>query len=367
MTTMRITERPLNRQALALEEAEGKIRLAVKEGRIAGRTQSEVKRKVDEIIREALRSITIPDLKAAALRSLIAFWKSCSRTMLRLSKTDILIFLSLAKLTQPNKKEARAEKDTVSASFFSSKLPSVSKAKKTLEELGAVTEDRNALNYANALNTYHKTYMEDIVAPVMDRMAAEKALDPDSQDYAGRRQTLRARAELEVRYDNTVKSIADMRFKGVKLVVVSAHANCSERCRPWQGRVYSLDGTYGTAPDGRKYVPLEEATDIYTKNGKWKNGLFGFNCRHYLVPYKDGLRFTMPSASVEDKEYKVDVRQRQLERRVYDYKVKAEMEKGVDEDKYKHYRRKAREWDKYYRDFCKKNGRVALPSRTRVL
>lgn len=78
---------------------------------------------------------------------------------------------------------------------------------------------------------------------------------------------------------------SDFKSNGVKLVIASAHADCSGRCSKWQGKVYSLDGSYGTTEDGREYQPLENATDVYytTKAGRtYKNGLLGFNCRHKL-------------------------------------------------------------------------------------
>lgn len=90
--------------------------------------------------------------------------------------------------------------------------------------------------------------------------------------------TLRASAEMHVRYEAQRNSIADMRRAGVKLAWASTHRDCSPRCAPWQGKLYSLDGTSGTTEEGYPYQPLENATNILTKNGKWFNGLFGFNC-----------------------------------------------------------------------------------------
>jgi hypothetical protein len=60
---------------------------------------------------------------------------------------------------------------------------------------------------------------------------------------------------------------------------------------------------------------LETATDVYytTRAGKvWKNGLLGFNCRHYLVAYKDGLRFPKPNPKTEAREYKITEKQGNL-------------------------------------------------------
>lgn len=129
-----------------------------------------------------------------------------------------------------------------------------------------------------AMQKYADDYIRENVRPVLNELARQQAKDPD--DVSGRN-SLRNRAEMEARYQGHIDNIQRLRDSGARLVVASTHADCSERCRPWQGRVYSLDGTSGTTDDGRKYVPLETATDVWytTKSGKrYKNGLLGFNC-----------------------------------------------------------------------------------------
>ena len=131
------------------------------------------------------------------------------------------------------------------------------------------------------LGKYYKDVWEENVLPTLDKIAQSKALDPN--DLTGRN-SLRNLAEMEVRYTDHLDSIDDLKSRGVKLVIASTHADCSKRCLRWQGRIYSLDGTYGEI-NGKKYIPLEVATNIYytTKAGRvYKNGLLGFNCRHRL-------------------------------------------------------------------------------------
>jgi hypothetical protein len=134
--------------------------------------------------------------------------------------------------------------------------------------------------------------------------------------------------------------------------------------------VYSLDGTSGTAPDGRKYIPLEIATDVYytTKAGKvYKNGLLGFNCRHYLVAYKDGYRFPKPNPQEEAREYQITVKQRQLERRVRKWRDKAIYYKGVNPKEYQRAKKYAERANRDYIRFSHKNGRAYYPSRTKII
>lgn len=276
-----------------------------------------------------------------------------------------LLYLALGKLAE--KKAEKTSTETISREY--TKNITLREARAIVRSAPFIPEDAKGeiLNYGQALNKYHEAYIRDNVRPVLDRMCAAEALDPNAEDYLERRSTLRNRAEREVRYKEHLDQIDGFRQSGTKLVICSAHANCSERCRPWQGRVFSLDGTKGTTTDGREYVPLEVATDIRTKNGKWDNGLLGFNCRHYLVEYKDGRKFPRPSAKTEALQYAIDQEQRSLERNVRKWKMREEMMKGTDPEAYAKAKAKAKAWNARYIAFSKANQRAYYPSRTKLI
>lgn len=209
---------------------------------------------------------------------------------------------------------------------------------------------------------YYKDVWENRVRPTLDKLVNQVALDPNDPRS---RNSLRNLAEMEVRYQGHQDNIEELRTAGEKLVVCSSHADCSGRCAKWQGRVYSLDGTYGTI-NGHKYVPLEKATDIYytTKAGRvYKNGLLGFNCRHYLEPYREQL---LPTISAEKRkaEYDITVKQRELEREVRRYKVETLYKETPKERNV--YRAKARQAYERYIRFSKENHRAFYPMRTDI-
>ena len=139
------------------------------------------------------------------------------------------------------------------------------------------------LPYGTQVQQRLRHYWKD-VRETVDKLASERALDESDAAYGERRQSMRATAEIMVRQNRHIEEVESLK-KRTKLVIGSTHADCSDRCAPYQGRVYSLDGTSGTTADGRKYVPLEEATnnprDRYvTKAGRvYQNGfIYGFNC-----------------------------------------------------------------------------------------
>ena len=181
--------------------------------------------------------------------------------------------------------------------------------------------------------------------------------------------SLRNIAEMTVRYDRTMEQIQGFISRGVNLVVGSQHANCSKRCEKWQGGHYTLDNTYQVV-DGIEFQPLSNATDQYytTKKGKtYKNGyLTGYNCRHYLMEYKKGMRQVSVSADVVEKQREIDHKMRYMERQIRQWKDMALMHKGVDRELYLKARQKAIDYNKKYIEFAKSNKRAYYPSRTDV-
>lgn len=340
-----------------MEEAETKIRQVTKDEFFKQTRKTAIDRKVYAIIREAMAQIKIPDLRRAAEVSLLDFYNRQYRELRRSFSWQLPMVAALALLNGHRTDGAPV--------------------KATMQEQSAAWRTVEAAGYSGArvmgvpMQRFSQDYIRENVQPALDRLAKQYPYDPDSgltpQEH---RNSLRNRAEFEVRGQAQQDSIDGFRSRGVKLVICSTHADCSKRCAPWQGRVYSLDGTSGKTDDGREYVPLEEATEIYsiTKAGKrWKNGLLGFNCRHFLVEYKTGYYFPEPNAAEEKKEYMITETQRRLERNVRDWRTVAVENKGVNHDRYVEARAKAIEWNKRYIEYSQKNNRAYYPSRTKIL
>lgn len=343
---MRIARETFNPYTQAVEEAQSDIRLLVKRAYLYGLSQGEVNRALQKIITKATTDIKIQRLKEDVRISLINFANKQRMTWqsIGLSATALL-FLGKAygseRVMQPTAK-VRAELSQAFPSFMT-----------------------NAKGVS--LQRYYQDVWKERVQPIMDRLAKEKALDPN--DFTGRN-SLRNLAEMEVRYHDHQDSIDELRRNGVRLVVCSSHADCSKRCAPYQGRVYSLDGTSGTI-DGYKYVPLEEATqnprDRYTtKAGRvYQNGLLGFNCRHSLSEYRGQLLPTV-SAQERKREYAVTRRQRELEKLVRNAKAKALDNKDLNAKKYKEYSKQARELYAEYIKFSADHNRAYYPMRVAI-
>ena len=343
-----------------LEEAETKIRQVAKDEFFKQTRKTAIDKKVFAIVREAAQEIRIPSLRRAAEASLLEFYTRQYNELRRSFSWQLSVVTAIALL---NGRRTDGTEIRITTAQRSAAWRVVEKAGYTgVRTMGV------------PMQKFSDDYMRRNVRPVLDRLAAQYPLDPDSGlSEQAHRSSLRNRAEIEVRKQAQKDAIDGFKARGIVLVICSTHADCSERCRPYQGRVYSLDGTRGRTDDGRDYVPLEEATnnprDSYvTKAGKvWQNGLLGFNCRHFLVEYENGYYFPKPNVAEERKEYLITQTQRRLEENVRKWRTLAVEAKGVDQGRYKEARAKAIEWNKRYIDYSKKNKRAFYPSRTALL
>lgn len=338
-----------------MEEAETEIRKTVQYEYFNGTSKTALNEKIKRIIQIAIDKVKILELKRVAAKSLLNFYERQYSEIKRISPLKMAFILALGIL--------QGQKIEGIKTLYLPYTPTKEQARTFLLRQGV----RSANLYGVPLQKFSKDYIEKNIQPTLNNLVKQFPLDTD--DITGR-MSLRGKAELEVRYQHNLDMVADLKSAGHKLVICSTHADCSDRCAKWQGRVYSLDGTSGTTDDGRKYVPLEDATDIFytTKSGKtYKNGLLGFNCRHYLVPYKSGYRFPKPNVKEERKQYAITVKQRQLERQVIKWKTEAVTCKLTDKTRYKFARERAEEWNNLYIEFSKQNNRAYYPSRTKII
>ena len=355
---MKIARERYNPYVVIIEDAQTDIREIIKHAFFIREPKNKTENRLGKIIRTATDNISIPRLRKDVAVSLINFanrqreiWQSVDLT------PEAVLFLA-------------AQKDRVK--------PKISRVEAIRNELYSASVDtsggggnerlrtyNDAKSRGVPLNRYYNDVWKEKVVPAMQAAAKANALDPN--DYSGRN-SLRNLSEMEVRYHDHLDNIDELKSSGVRLVVASSHADCSDRCAPWQGRIYSLDGSSGVV-DGHRYVPLETATDIWytTKAGRrYKNGLLGFNCRHTLKEYAGQLLPTV-SAKTRKEEYAVTLNQRRLERAVRDAKVDAIMNKGLDDKAYRAAKLRAKEANARYLEYCKANARAAYPMRVSLI
>jgi transposase-like protein len=194
--------------------------------------------------------------------------------------------------------------------------------------------------------------------------------------------SLRAAAERRIRdqihHDDNARVIAEN-----VLVWISGHVDCSDRCEPWQSKLYSTNGKTGTI-EGHKYIPLETAINsnwVTTKAGKrWNNSILeGFNCRHYTIPFVPG---TVPVIKYDPKivarERAITARMRKMERDIITGKTlhrllveaerdnKLNLPKHAISDTKRQVVEMYRQMNEQYQAYCKENDRAYYPWRTQI-
>lgn len=325
----------LNWQTALIEDTETEIKLLIRAAVFGAWAWTTLNRKIVELVNKTAEEIEIEELKERARVSLLAFATIAYRTFAAaMSGVNVKILPQVVKYTERGDKSAeRLLRKSISGGYFDTAQP---------------------------LNIYAKDYMAKVQG-ALDELAQSTAKD----DYSSR-VSLRNISEMSVRWEEKQKARQKLIDDGEDIVWISTHANCSVRCQKYQGRLYSMSNQSGVI-DGIKYDPLSDATDVFytTKSGKtYKNGcISGYNCRHYLIPYRKGNRpFEVP-ADVVEKQRKINRTQRAMERGVRDARLVAELSIGKDAQKAK---KVAAARYKCYREYCKRNNVAYYPSRVQI-
>lgn len=211
---------------------------------------------------------------------------------------------------------------------------------------------------------YYYDYTKRI-KEVMDELATQKLSDGKT--------SLRNSAEIKVRYEVINEDLQKLKDKGTKFVISSAHANASERCQWWQGKIFEIDidiatremGQYGgTKPkqtikgyiDGKPYYSLKEACE---------NGFLSFNCQHRLIAYYKGIHIQQYDIVKVEKRRNISQTQRGMERQIRDLRTRLVL--ATDEQEEKVLRKRIKSQKEKYAKFCETNGVPRYDWRTKII
>ena len=239
-------------------------------------------------------------------------------------------------------------------------------------EVGGI---KNIRDYFTTGETgYSQMFIEDYQKRVNQEIMRIASQNVVLVNRKGRAISARNLAEMQVRFEEQVKDMERLKEKGAKFVVATSHANASERCQPWQGKIFELDAKVGDVtigkeiqhgepkpigktPDGKDYYSLEEAMT---------HGFLGYNCRHRLILYKPGM--IMPkeyTANQVSKERSIETTARSLERQIRVAKKRALL--SSDKEERKKFREKSKKLQDVYWQYCKEHDYPVAEWRTRVV
>lgn len=190
-------------------------------------------------------------------------------------------------------------------------------------------------------------------------------------DSLGRKKSIRNMAEIKTRYELINEDLNKLKTKGTEYVIATAHANASERCSWWQGKIFLIDldianremGQYNGKPD-IKPIGRIDGKPYYSLDAACKNGFLSYNCQHRVIAYYKGVK--VPKYNLVDVKKRRDItsKQRYLERRIRHQKTlqamamtKEERQLAID---------KSKALQKKYRAFCEENNVPRYDWRTRI-
>ena len=221
---MQIAKNRYNPYVVLIENAQSDVREIVKNAFLTEEPKATTEKKLITSIRAVTSKITIKDLRSAVARSLGNYANVQRKSWKSIGLSPVTIYFLLSQ--SENKKR---ETDNV-------KPPRNATVKRELK-LGGTYEGGRALGVP--LGKYYDDVWKKQVKPVLDELSSERALDPD--DYSGHN-SLRNRAEMEVRYHDHLDSEKTLRESGIKTVysgliaVIGSKNTRANFCREYRNK-----------------------------------------------------------------------------------------------------------------------------------
>lgn len=177
--------------------------------------------------------------------------------------------------------------------------------------------------------------------------------------------TVWQKAELDIRHENQLSMIDNLREKGTRLAWTTTHPDCSKRCEKWQGKLFDLQAEHSDLSNHRmKYKVngntvycFKEVINQVDKYGYTNNIIVGFNCRHKLKPYSPGSVAPQEFTKEEvQRERTINQTLRAMEREIRYYKQQSILYNSVDKVLANKYKTKAKILAEQYKAFANRNG-----------
>ncbi len=173
-----------------------------------------------------------------------------------------------------------------------------------------------------------------------------------------------AKAELDLRHEAQMDKLDALIKHGYRLCWLSAHADCSPRCAPWQGKLVDIvhesplpSHRMNYKKDGHAVYSLKSIMAETDRYGYHNTIINGFNCRHHLIPYSKGSK---PPRHVSEKErkreYEISQRLREYECKIRSLKRKALLYNEFDKKLAKEFAKQADDLAREYKAYAEAHG-----------
>ncbi|MGW3847177.1 phage minor capsid protein [Streptomyces fagopyri] len=232
--------------------------------------------------------------------------------------------------------------DDATATRLASQTPGTRRVDRLAIEATHMVTDTHRGILRGVEDVYRRVLADAAVTPLVGvetrRQATQQAVQRFTDrgivsfvDRAGRNWSMPTYAEMAMRTAlgrAAVEAHADqLNAAGVDLVIVSEASHECPKCRPWEGKILALTGQ-----DGRHTVEVEHAIEDDnmvsvevegTLDEARRAGLQHPNCRHTTSAYLPGVTRPPKKAAKDPDGYEATQRQREIERHIRKYKLRA--------------------------------------------
>ena len=377
---------------LAVEEYNTKLLNIVSEGMLLGQSKFIVKQRVSDLCKacaESLQELEAPELLIqqtieAIKLQFMKSWLMEIRELKKIEKQDQLGLIGeTIKTMESNVPIQMTSKglaiDITGDDTIGIASGSISNIRDFMTDNGlrSVGAGERYVDYVDKINEALININEKLADGTLTTIGAD-----------GRNISVRNLAEINARYQMISE---DMQRNGVKqndFVVASAHADASERCSWWQGKIFLVDLDINSRPMGQYKGVKPNQTVLGHIDGKpyysllqaCENGFLSFNCQHRLVKYYKGIRPPHYDMLRVKFQRSLTARQRELENRIRKYKRRTALStKGVrvtrknpysgeveEMSEYKYNQTMSKYWQEQYKIFSDKNGLPEYRWRLRI-
>lgn len=317
-----------------LEDAKAKFKLIIEQAFTVGTSAEEAKKQADAVIEATMKAYQ-PIKKYLGSNSFLT--RNVLKTNFNLMYKTTMIAFKSANAGNPDILGTLKDLQRINKERKLTSPPSSSDANTSyiIGSDGIEMSEAPSLKFlqTDAKYGYEQMMIDDYVDKVekqMMKLAGATLVVPNNE---GKHVSLRNKAEMAVRYQDTLDDLSELEDKGSKFVVISQHQDASMRCACWQGLIYERDTNgsdidlkgwrewnseqntitpqpIGTLPDGQYYYSLRDAME---------HGLFSYNCRHRLIEFKEGMKvpkqYEYNSQAAQQKR-EVDVNMRRMENNI---------------------------------------------------
>ena len=375
--------------ALIVEEANTKVQEIINDAIMFGYSKIYAKSLIQNLVEETTKKLEqenasdylIESTKIAILKAFMKGWLTVIAILEKnLNKDNLGVIGKLVEQMKTANKPLVLQADKgISIDVFDNNVGIAKAGIKNIRDYITDTELGGTSRFSN-----YKTMLQNTLIEVKNNIANGTLTLTDS---LGRVKSIRNMAEIETRYQMINQDLLRQGIKQNEFVIASSHADASERCSWWQGKIFLMDldissrpmGQYNGKPnqtilgyiDGKPYYSLLEAC---------QNGFLSFNCQHRLIKYYKGaapIQYNMVNVK---NARNLTIRQRAMENTIRQWKRKEKLSDRVLKvnrtnpltgkvEQFTEYEwnvLNSKLWQDRYRDFSKSHGLPVYEWRTRI-